>query len=363
MSVAIVSPDNSTLRWTDMHNTSTSGVVNCVTKLDSFPSKRTNDGYEGEESHLLKVRHKITRAVNGVREESLVDGIYAVGQKAAEMTNGVSLTGIDKYMTDEYLTVLVSTALSRLYPNGNKHVRIAVTHPFDYSDEIRDYIETTVGGRYTVEKRDGTKAAYYVEAVDSFNETEGAIAFLSGSFGTLFNGGAETITIFDWGHRTLQKILVTVTRDGISVSFDTARTFDLGGMHYLELLARNIATKYKVELGVNADRVPQNRRLFNAMLTGSYPVSGDYSLDVSDMVKFVKDQAVKDFETIVGGTNSDSIIWVGGSSVFFAELVTAKIFGRGFKWGVNSILGATQEYIRFINLFGIRSMMLDAVNE
>lgn len=358
--VAIISPDNSTLRFVDLHSTEKAGVVNWVAKLDEFPEKKNNDGYDDDESRLFKVKHKIVRIVNKVKQTSLIEGIYCVGKKASEMTLGESLTGIEKYMNDEYLTALMTTALLQLYPNGfDGDIQVAVTHPFDYNADTRDYIADTVGRKYEVELRDGTKRVYNVKEVHCFNETEGAIAFLSGTFRTMLDASTELVTMFDWGHRTLQKILVTVTNKKIDVSFDTARTYDIGGKHYLDLLAKHLATTHKSELRINADRVAHDRRLFNAMLRGEYHVEGNYTIDVNHVVDDIKVQASRDFASKVGGTNSEGIIWVGGSSIFFAELTTALSLNRGFTWGENSILGATPELIRYINLLGIRSMMLD----
>lgn len=360
---AIVSPDNSTLRFVDLHKTEKSGIVNWVAKLSEFPEKKANDGYETDESCLFKVRHKVVRVVDKVKHVSTVEGIYCVGRKASEMTVGESLTGIQKYMNDEYLTALMTAALLQLYPNGfDGYIQVAVTHPFDYNADTRDYIADTIGRKYEVELRDGTKRVYNVNEVHCFNETEGAIAFLSGTFRTVFDNSTETVTIFDWGHRTLQKILITVTSKKIDVSFDTARTYDIGGQHYLDVLAKHLATNHKSELRINSDRVAQDKRLFNAMLRGEYHVEGNYMIDVGQVVDDIKIQASRDFASIVGGTNSEGIIWVGGSSLFFAEPTTVLSLRRGFAWDENSILGATPELIRFINLLGIRSLMLDNHN-
>ena len=360
--VLAVEPANSTLRAINVnphvYRTSTLNVPNWVAKLESFPDVRGNDdGYESANSFLFNFEHK--------SRETACGGYFVVGSKAQQLRQGHTFVDTAKYDDCAYLSALMVVAMLENYPDGHNNLVLGVTHPFSYNKEYAEKIRSRVIGSYKVTTRDGKKVKFVVKKVLSFPETEGTINFLSTRLLSLTKGlDVEVVKVFDWGHGTSHEINFSISRSNELIpDYDNARTYDVGGRNYIDMLSRHIAVTYKSELAIIADRVPSDNRLFESMDTGCYRAYGNLRFDVTEFVAEIKKSAAIELRhirdnRIYSKTSADVILWSGGSSRYFAREATITAFSKGFIWGSNSKLISEGDSLRFANLEGIRNQML-----
>jgi hypothetical protein len=365
--VLAVEPANSSLRAMDVsphtYNSKRFNIPNWVAKLDSFPEARSgDDGYESDNSFLFYFEHKSKLNECG--------GFFTVGSKAQKLRQGHTFVDTSKYDDCEYLSALVVAALVEHYPNGHNNIVLGVTHPFSYNETYREKIRNSVIGSYKVQLRDGTKLKFVVKKVLSFAETEGSINFLSTKIRSLTMGLAvNEVRLIDWGHGTTHEIVFAIDKDNrIVPDYESARTYDLGGRNYMDILSQYIAINYKSDLGLIADRVEFDNRLFSAMDTGVYRPFGNIEIPVADVVRDIKQRAAYELRDMrdmrsYGTNRSDVVLFAGGGSRYFAHEATLTAFQRGFVWGQNAKLISEGDSLRFANLEGIRNQMLAMANE
>lgn len=364
--VLAVEPANSTLRAINVSphifRVSPLNVPNWVAELDSFPDVRGNDdGYESGNSFLFWFEHKSPKDTCG--------GYFVVGSKAQQLRQGHTFVDTAKYDDCAYLSALMVTAMLENYPDGHNNLVLGVTHPFSYNKEYAEKIRLRVVGTYKVTTRDGKKVKFVVKKVLSFPETEGTINFLSTRLLALTKGlNVEVVKVFDWGHGTSHEINFSINSSNkLLPDYENARTYDVGGRNYIDMLSRHIAVTHKSELGIIADRVPLDNRLYESMDTGCYRAYGILQFDVADFVEEIRKSAALELRDIrdtriYSRDRADVILWSGGSSRYFAREATITAFNKGFIWGSNSRLISEGDSLRFANLEGIRNQMLATAN-
>lgn len=360
--VLAVEPANSTLRAINVSphisRVSPLNVPNWVAELDSFPDVRGNDdGYESGNSFLFLFEHKSSKDTCG--------GYFVVGSKAQQLRQGHTFVDTAKYDDCAYLSALMVTAMLENYPDGHNNLVLGVTHPFSYNKEYAEKIRLRVVGTYKVTTRDGKKVKFVVKKVLSFPETEGTINFLSTRLLALTKGlNVEVVKVFDWGHGTSHEINFSINSSNkLLPDYENARTYDVGGRNYIDMLSRHIAVTHKSELGIIADRVPLDNRLYESMDTGCYRAYGNLQFNVADFVEEIRKSAALELRDIrdtriYSRDRADVILWSGGSSRYFAREATITAFNKGFIWGSNSRLISDGDSLRFANLEGIRNQML-----
>lgn len=208
-----------------------------------------------------------------------VDGVgYVIGEHAAQVGKGKSLSGAAKYKRD-HMGALFCAAMVQLYPKSHNDVHVVVLHPADINAANMKAMAQSLKGVHNVKVADGRKLQYNVTEIMPIEEpVSGFQTFLLTTEGRTYSRERFTlkpgmrVLVLDIGGWLTSFLPAIVTRSGgVELNITNIPVFRSGILDIREEFQRQLKDKFP-EL-TEVQEVP-SWILYDALMNDEIMLSG-----------------------------------------------------------------------------------------
>lgn len=255
---------------------------------------------------------------------------FVIGQHAAQVGNGETRLGVDKYERDHIGACLVA-GLLRLYPYGHNDIHLVVLHPAKVSDENLRRLGKAVSGDFNAVLPTADKVSYRVTDVIPLEEAVGAFqSFILTTQGRTYKNPrlelrpSRQFLIIDVGGYISSIVPGVITPRGrLEINRNGAMPVEVGIQTVTATLQPLLKSKFpRLDMLQN---IPEDM-LHYAVMTGTISISGDDPVDcskeVSDAMQPLITELGRPYKSVfrAGIPYAGIIIGGGGGGAAFGHL-------------------------------------------
>lgn len=245
---------------------------------------------------------------------------FVIGQHAAQVGNGETRLGVDKYERDHIGACLVA-GLLRLYPYGHNDIHLVVLHPAKVSDENLRRLGKAVSGEFTAKLPNNETVKYRVTDVIPLEEAIGAFqSFILTTQGRTYKNPRlqflpnRQFLIIDVGGYISSIVPGVITSRGrLEINRNGAMPIEVGIQTVTAALQPLLKSKFpRLDMLQN---IPEDM-LHYAVMTGTISISGndpvDCSKEVADAMQPLITELGRPYKSVFRGGIPYAGVIIGG---------------------------------------------------